>query len=669
MKLYLNLLSMFLGIFAIAGLAIAEIPATEVTETESREAILKRSASPTEQRLTEGEIVDEKQNTNDNNIIETDEFAATESSEESAKSTDNTDNIEIVQCTVAELVIDSEPNLEISHDKLVTDSDVNLEISYEELVTDSEITDSEIRETTSPYVATTAEELLTESSSRAGTEIEETEFEEVAVESSSTAETKIKETEQSEYTIDCLNPKEYAHYQKLLIADNLYRTGDKLIAAQIYQEEKEAWDRELDPSKILPEANHDPTKLSPGGAVYWRIYQEGKQQELESKILTPLELLVAQEPEFIPGHISYAESLLTYEMEEESLEVLENAISLYPKDADLLRAKIQADIRFKQWLDASISSRQFALFNPEHPQATEFTQLADEYLEEFKSDVREQLAFSAIGNAITGAVGFALTGNIFGPISAIDTTLLLLRGESNLGEQFAKRAQKQLPMVENEDVLNYVREVGHKVAASSGRDEFNYEFYVVMADNINAFALPGGKIFINLGVIMNTDSEAELAGLLAHEIAHAVLSHGFQLATRGSLTANLTQYIPYVGGTAGNLIVMNYSRDMEKQADIYGTKILVASDYAADGVRDLMAKLQKLNEQDEDHVEPPAWLSTHPNTEERVSYMEELIVSNNLNRYAYEGVEKHYQIKQLAKKLWREYEKEQAAKGEEDYLY
>ena len=207
---------------------------------------------------------------------------------------------------------------------------------------------------------------------------------------------------------------------------------------------------------------------------------------------------------------------------------------------------------------------------------------------------------------------------------------------------------------------------GDKVAAVSGRDEFKYEFYVIMDNRINAFALPGGKIFVNLGVIMNTDSEAELAGLLAHEAAHAVLSHGFQLATSGSLTANLTQYIPYVGGTAGNLIVMNYSRDMEKQADLFGTRMLVASDYAADGVRNLMAQLHELNEADEDHLEPPVWLSTHPHTEERVRYMEEFIVENQLNRYGYEGVERHYQMKQLAKQIWQEYEAKQEAKEEED---
>ncbi len=306
MKLYLNLLSIFLGVFAIAGLAMAEIPTKEVTETEGIEAIWKTSAAPsggnggsnktgltririhqslfsphpgaaqaqTEQRLSEDEIVDREQNTSDTDIIETDESTETTSSEES------TDNTVFIQCPVAELVTYSRTNLQTSDEELVIDSDVNLEVSYEELVTDSEVTNSEIIETTSPYIATTAEELLTESTSITGADIKEAEPEEVSTESSSAAETKIEEAEQSEYTIDCLIPEEYAHYQKLLLADNLYKAGEKLTAARIYQEEKEAWDRELDPSKTLPEANYEPTKLSPEGSVYWRIYQEGKQKEL-----------------------------------------------------------------------------------------------------------------------------------------------------------------------------------------------------------------------------------------------------------------------------------------------------------------------------------------------------------------------------------------------------
>ena len=73
-------------------------------------------------------------------------------------------------------------------------------------------------------------------------------------------------------------------------------------------------------------------------------------------------------------------------------------------------------------------------------------------------------------------------------------------------------------------------------------------------------------------------------------MSHAVLSHGFQLVTSGNLTANIVQYLP-LGGTIANLIVLDYSRDMERQADILGTRMLASTCYAADGMRNLMVSL------------------------------------------------------------------------------
>ena len=452
-------------------------------------------------------------------------------------------------------------------------------------------------------------------------------------------------------------PEEIARFKKFAEADRLYLKGDKAGAAKLYRQVKETWDLEkvAQDDEKTRKVFDDPADLSPAGKVYWRNYQQGKEQKLESKIFSALKLLTNKEPAFIPGHIHYAKILKQYERETESLQVLNKAVNRYPNEPKLLKAKIDADIAAEKWFDASIAARQFALFNPDLPETAEFTQLAAEYLEKYQSQLRSKITWNAIGNAIAGTLGFVLTGNLFGPISAVETTVMLLRGESAIGESTAKQARKQLPLVENEEVINYVTEIGNKVAKASGRDEFNYEFDLVMSDELNAFALPGGKVFVNIGAIMNTDSEAELAGLLAHEVAHSALSHGFQLVTQGNLTANVVQYIPYVGSTVSSLIVLNYSRDMEKQADIFGTKILVNAGYAADGVRNLMVKLDQVN-QDQDHGDPPAWLSSHPNSKERVRYMENLIVDQNLNRYAYEGVSRHQEIKKLVTQRWKEYE-------------
>ena len=462
---------------------------------------------------------------------------------------------------------------------------------------------------------------------------------------------KVEEEEKAQPT-----PEEIARYQKFLEADRLYLAGNKVAAAKIYLQLKQPW--EIEKTKTTeenrPKAIYDPQQLSPGGKVYWRIHHEGLEQQLESKIFTPIELLVKKHPEFIPGHLSYADALQNYERPEEALQVLKQAVANYPNEPKLLTAKMEADIAVEKWLDASVTARQFALLNPNHTEAEKFTQLADNYLEEYRSYLRSELTANAIGSVITGAVGFALTGNLFGPISALETTMMLMRGESAIGESIAKKVQKRLPMVEDEEVLQYVREVGKKITAVAGRDDFEYEFHVIMDDQLNAFALPGGKVFVNAGAIMNMNSEAELAGLIAHEVSHAALSHGFQLVTKGNFTASVVQYIPYVGSAAANLIVLNYSRDMEKQADVHGTKMLVSAGYAADGVRNLMVKLDEIAKEDEQPI-PPAWLSTHPETKKRISYMEQLIVDNNLDRYAYEGVDRHGQIKEKVNKLWEEY--------------
>jgi beta-barrel assembly-enhancing protease len=431
-------------------------------------------------------------------------------------------------------------------------------------------------------------------------------------------------------------PEETARLAKLAIADQLYLGGDKAGAIKLYREAKPEWQLE-EPQSPTPEAAFtDTARLSPAGQVFWRNYQQGKKQHLESKVLSSLKLLTTREPQFILGHIHYAQALKDYAQESEAIAALNRGVRLYPNEPAIVRAKMDADIAQDKWLDASIMARQYALFNPDAPQAAEFARLATEYLAEYQSSLRSSITWNAVGNAIVGTVGFALTGNLFGPLSALQTTSLLIQGESAVGEASVSQIKEQVPLLQDEAVTEYIDHIGQKISQVSGREEFDYQFYVVMDDNFNAFSLPGGKIFVNAGAIMQTDSEAELAGLLAHEVSHSALSHGFQLTTKGNLTANIVSYLPYVGNTASSLIVLNYSRDMEKQADLFGTRILVNAGYAADGVRNLMAKLEE--SQKENDPEPPEWLSSHPNSEERIAYMEKLVVEQNLNRREFDGI-------------------------------
>lgn len=450
------------------------------------------------------------------------------------------------------------------------------------------------------------------------------------------------------------NSKPQTQEEKLAAADRLYLAGEKAAAEKLYREVKEPFTGDIELQLDRPQAVYEPTELPITAQVYWRQAQEGLVKNIETQTFISLQLLVKEYPEFIPAHIQLAENLKADEQTELALEVLHQAAGLYPNEPELIKATITALADDKKWLEASLSAQQFALMNTQNSQFDEFNQLAETYRKKFQSQLKSRLRRNTIANVVTGALGVAITGNPFAAINAVQTTAMMLQGESRIGKTIANYAQKNLPIVEDEEIIKYVNNMGKKLADMTGRNEFEYNFYIVNDENLNAFALPGGQIFLNLGAIFKTKSEAELAGLLAHELAHTVLSHGFKLMSEGNLINSVVQYVPYAGATVSNLIVLNYSRKMERQADVLGTRILVSAGYAADGVRNLMVTL---NEGKED-IGVLAWLSTHPETAERVRYLEELIVNNGYNRYAYEGVVSHAKMRTKAKALLVEKKKD-----------
>ena len=436
--------------------------------------------------------------------------------------------------------------------------------------------------------------------------------------------------------------KQPSDFQTLAKADHYYRCGETHQAETLYREVKPPFPAEkaLERDKI-PQAIYEPSELSAAGQTYWRLYEESLENErYQSKRQAALKLLVEHYPEFIPGQLLYYEWLREAEETNEADQLLQAAIAHYPNEAAVIEAKIKADEEAERWFEASLAARQFALFNPDHFLASQFVEMAETNLARYRGQLNDQLVWNSVGSALLGGIGYALTGKLTGPLSALEASYLLLQDEADIGDRFADQIKRQLTLITDPEVTSYVTEIGQKLAAAAGRDEFNYEFFVVEEEALNAFALPGGKIFINAGAIVKTDSEAELAGLLAHEIAHAVFSHGYQLIAQGALTINIFRHVPYVGAAAGELIVLNYSREMERQADEFGTRLLATTGYAADGVRNLMAVLEQ-----ENNPNPPAWLSTHPNIGDRVQYLEEMIARLNLNRYLYEGVVEHAKVR------------------------
>jgi predicted Zn-dependent protease len=459
-----------------------------------------------------------------------------------------------------------------------------------------------------------------------------------------------------------LSPEVAKRSELLIEADRLHQAGADADAELLYRAAKDPeWLAETGPELAIAPLT-DPAELPPAGQVYWREAQAGAESEFPNRVLIPLELLVKNYPEFLPAQALYARYLVQSDRADEALRVLEDAIARYPYNPDLLRAQAEVQMAREQWIEAAITANQFVIFNPDHPDAEAMATLARQNLDRFRGEMNQTLTRNLVSNIITGAAGYILTGGLLGPFSALNSGILMMQGESGLGAQVAEQVKRQLPMVDDPEIRAYVNDMGQRLAALAGRDEFDYTFDVIMDDSLNAFALPGGKIFINAGAITKSHSEAELAGLVGHEIAHAVLSHGFQMVTQGNLTASLASFIPIpeVANLAAGLIVSSYSRDMERQSDILGTKLLATNSYAADGLHNLMVTLEA-----EYGNQGVSWFASHPNPGDRVNYLKQLVDQANFNRYTYEGVETHLKMRYKMNRLLTEYKLEQGLEADE----
>ena len=203
-----------------------------------------------------------------------------------------------------------------------------------------------------------------------------------------------------------------------------------------------------------------------------------------------------------------------------------------------------------------------------------------------------------------------------------------------LGREAAAQVESRMPILpEGGNVDDYVERVGRRLVDGIPREfrhsQFDYEFDVVNAKEINAFALPGGPMYINRGTIEAGGSEGELAGVMAHEIAHIALRHGTAQATKAQSAKFQLPAIggailgAIIGGSVGSIIsqgtqfglstyFLKYSRDYERQADILGAQIMANAGYDP---RDLANMFRRIESQGGSGG--PEWLSSHPNPGDR----------------------------------------------------
>ena len=228
-------------------------------------------------------------------------------------------------------------------------------------------------------------------------------------------------------------------------------------------------------------------------------------------------------------------------------------------------------------------------------------------------------------------VPVAAHGQLLGPLSEEE--------EVEVGRTAAEQIEQELELLSDDLVTSYISNLGQALAAQSARSSLAYRFKVVNTSEINAFALPGGFIYLNRGLIEAADNEDELAGVLAHEIAHVVARHGAEqvqraayanlgLSVLGSILGNGTG--AQIGKVAAEMATagtfMRFTRDAEREADRLGAENVVVAGHDPRGMITFFEKLGALRDGQANAVE--RFFASHPDPTERIANIEDLLTSS-----------------------------------------
>ena len=207
--------------------------------------------------------------------------------------------------------------------------------------------------------------------------------------------------------------------------------------------------------------------------------------------------------------------------------------------------------------------------------------------------------------------------------------------EIQLGQQSDVEVRKEMGVYEDQELERYVSDIGLRLARASERPNLPWHFAVVDVPAINAFALPGGFIYVTRGILPFLDNEAQLAGVLGHEIGHVTARHAAQQYTKAT-TAGLgvtvlSIFVPEarplqgVTETALGVLFLKYGRDDELQADRLGVQYTSKIGWDPSGVAGMLTTLARLDEAGGSRKGVPNWLSTHPAAEDRVQKIQPVI--------------------------------------------
>ena len=268
---------------------------------------------------------------------------------------------------------------------------------------------------------------------------------------------------------------------------------------------------------------------------------------------------------------------------------------------------------------------------------------------------------------------------VMGPFNRPVHAELSIEEEQKMGKQFIIAALRYLKLVEDPEVVAYMNRVGQRVVSHLDVHTFNFSFYVVDSNQLNAFAAPAGYVFINRGLVEIMDDEGELAAILAHEIAHVQSRHISQrmdrakklsLASIGGILASI--FLGAAGaGEAGSAVLagsmagsqsmqLQYSRMDEEEADRKGLLYLEAAGYQGQDFVTVMKKMGQDSWKAGGRI--PGYLSTHPGVPERVNYLASVMETRpDSSRRTRIRVEDTVAFKMVQAKLFGAYENPEEA--------
>ena len=208
--------------------------------------------------------------------------------------------------------------------------------------------------------------------------------------------------------------------------------------------------------------------------------------------------------------------------------------------------------------------------------------------------------------------------------------------EIQMGQEAAQQVEQSLGLVNDAELQAYVRRIGTELARASERPELPWRFGVIDDPTPNAFALPGGPVYITRGLMNLMNSEAELASVLGHEIGHITARHSAQMITKSQLgqigllavviaKPELAQFGDLLS-TGMQLLFLKYGRDAERQADELGFKYALSENYDVSEMDDVFLALQRVGEA-EGRSGLPAWASTHPDPGERAQTVQQRVAA------------------------------------------